>query len=75
MSAYIIHLFDRNIIPLSQQYPPATEPGRSMTAATLDEAYRIVEEHRSRYERISIYKADDMSTPVEIITTDKAEPE
>jgi hypothetical protein len=43
-----------------------------MTADTLDEAHRIVGENRSRYERILIYKADDMSTPVESITTDKA---
>ncbi len=72
MSAYVVRLFDRNIIPLSQQYPPATEPARSMTADTLDEAHKIVEENRSRYERIVIYKADDMSTPVESITSDKA---
>jgi len=72
MSAYTIRLFDRNLVPLSKNPKPATEPGRTMTAETLDEAHRIVDENRPRYERIVIYKSSDMSTPVESITTDKA---
>jgi hypothetical protein len=71
MSKYKVLLFDRNIVPLERNPVPTTEPGCTIEAESFEEAKQIVNDNRDKYERLKIYKADDMSKPIECITSDK----
>lgn len=72
MSVYVIHLFDRNLIPAPLGgSSPATEPGRIEKTETLEEAQQIAQANSASYERIIIFRSEDMDNPVEDIRTDK----